>query len=170
MSQAYVPRAPALQRRAAVQADPLGRDGGDWTVAIDGERAVARPGAASAPALKVKAGVADFVRIAGRDLDPGKALLTGRLTSRATWRWRRGWARCSVSRARSEWSSRGYDGGGFAALPATVARLFGVGEGGVALEGLPARADRVLLVLLDAFGWRFFTRHGEHPLLARMRG
>jgi putative sterol carrier protein len=24
-------------------------------------------------------GVADFVRIAGRDLDPGKALLTGRL-------------------------------------------------------------------------------------------
>jgi hypothetical protein len=62
-----------------------------------------------------------------------------------------------------------YDGGGFAALPATVARLFGVGEGGVALEGLPERADRVLLVLLDAFGWRFFTRHAEHPLLARMQ-
>jgi Type I phosphodiesterase / nucleotide pyrophosphatase len=59
--------------------------------------------------------------------------------------------------------------GGFAALPATVARLLGVGEGGVALEGLPARADRVLLVLLDAFGWRFFTRHGDHPLLARMQ-
>lgn len=59
--------------------------------------------------------------------------------------------------------------GGFAALPATVARLFGVGEGGVALEGLPPRADRVLLVLLDAFGWRFFTRHGDHPLLARMQ-
>jgi Type I phosphodiesterase / nucleotide pyrophosphatase len=58
--------------------------------------------------------------------------------------------------------------GGFAALPATVERLLGVGEGGVALAGLPARADRVLLVLLDAFGWRFFTRHGDHPLLARM--
>jgi alkanesulfonate monooxygenase SsuD/methylene tetrahydromethanopterin reductase-like flavin-dependent oxidoreductase (luciferase family) len=51
----------------------------DWTVAIDGERASVRPGPARAPALKVKAGVADFVRIAGRDLDPGKALLTGRL-------------------------------------------------------------------------------------------
>jgi len=62
-----------------------------------------------------------------------------------------------------------YDGGGFAALPATVARLLGVGEGGVALDGLPAHADRVLLVLLDAFGWRFFTRHGDHPLLARMQ-
>jgi hypothetical protein len=59
--------------------------------------------------------------------------------------------------------------GGFAALPATVARLLGVGEGGVALEGVPARADRVLLVLLDAFGWRFFTRHGDHPLLRRMQ-
>jgi len=59
--------------------------------------------------------------------------------------------------------------GGFAALPATVARLLGVGEGGVALEGVPARVDRVLLVLLDAFGWRFFTRHGDHPLLRRMQ-
>jgi len=51
----------------------------DWTVAIDGERAEARPGPANAPKLKVMLGVADFVRIAGRDLDPGKALLTGRL-------------------------------------------------------------------------------------------
>jgi alkanesulfonate monooxygenase SsuD/methylene tetrahydromethanopterin reductase-like flavin-dependent oxidoreductase (luciferase family)/putative sterol carrier protein len=80
MSQAYVPESAGgfsgeLQYR-------LTRSDGtvvDWTVAIDGERAVARPGAASAPALKVKASVADFVRIAGRDLDPGKALLTGRL-------------------------------------------------------------------------------------------
>jgi Type I phosphodiesterase / nucleotide pyrophosphatase len=60
-----------------------------------------------------------------------------------------------------------HDGGGFAALPATVARLLGAGEGGVALHGLPARAQRVVLVLLDAFGWRFFTRHGDHPLLRR---
>ena len=51
----------------------------DWTVALDGECAVVRPGPASAPALKLKLAVADFVRIAGRDLDPGKALLTGRL-------------------------------------------------------------------------------------------
>jgi Type I phosphodiesterase / nucleotide pyrophosphatase len=62
-----------------------------------------------------------------------------------------------------------YDAGGFAALPATVERLLGVGEGGVALEGVPARAERVLLVLLDAFGWRFFVRHGDHPLLQRMQ-
>jgi hypothetical protein len=61
-----------------------------------------------------------------------------------------------------------YDGGGFAALPATVKRLLGLGEGGVALEGVPARAQRVVLVLLDAFGWTFFTRHGDHPLLRRL--
>jgi hypothetical protein len=61
-----------------------------------------------------------------------------------------------------------YDGGGFAALPATVERLLGMGEGGVALDGVPARAQHVVLVLLDAFGWRFFTRHGDHPLLRRL--
>ena len=60
-----------------------------------------------------------------------------------------------------------YDDGGFAALPDTVARLLGVGQGGVALDSVPARARHVVLVLLDAFGWRFFTRHGDHPLLAR---
>jgi hypothetical protein len=60
-----------------------------------------------------------------------------------------------------------HDGGGFAALPATVARLLGVGEGGVPLPGVPG-AQRVVLVLLDAFGWRFFTRHGDHPLLRRL--
>jgi len=61
-----------------------------------------------------------------------------------------------------------YDAGGFAALPATVARLLGGGDGGVPLAGLPERAERVVLVLLDAFGWRFFSDWGEHPLLARM--
>jgi hypothetical protein len=60
-----------------------------------------------------------------------------------------------------------HDGGGFAALPATVTRLLGVGEGGVALDGLPARAQHVVLVLLDAFGWAFFIRHGDHPLMRR---
>jgi alkanesulfonate monooxygenase SsuD/methylene tetrahydromethanopterin reductase-like flavin-dependent oxidoreductase (luciferase family) len=80
MAQAYVPESAGgfcgeLEYR-------LTRSDGtvvDWTVAIDGEHAAARLGPAHAPALKVKAGVADFVRIAGRDLDPGKALLTGRL-------------------------------------------------------------------------------------------
>jgi putative sterol carrier protein len=50
-----------------------------WTVAIAPDRASVRPGEATAPALTMKLGVADFVRIAGRDLDPGKALLTGRM-------------------------------------------------------------------------------------------
>jgi Type I phosphodiesterase / nucleotide pyrophosphatase len=60
-----------------------------------------------------------------------------------------------------------YDAGGFAALPATVERLLGVGEGGVALPGIPV-ARAVVVVLLDGFGWRFFTRHGDHPLLRRV--
>jgi Type I phosphodiesterase / nucleotide pyrophosphatase len=60
-----------------------------------------------------------------------------------------------------------HDDGGFAALPDTVARLLGAGEGGVGLDGLPARARHVVLVLLDAFGWHLFTRHGDHPLLER---
>jgi alkanesulfonate monooxygenase SsuD/methylene tetrahydromethanopterin reductase-like flavin-dependent oxidoreductase (luciferase family) len=51
----------------------------NWTIALDTERAQVRPGVAGAPALKVKLGLADFVRLAGRDLDPGKALLTGRM-------------------------------------------------------------------------------------------
>jgi alkanesulfonate monooxygenase SsuD/methylene tetrahydromethanopterin reductase-like flavin-dependent oxidoreductase (luciferase family) len=50
-----------------------------WTVAIAPDRAIVRPGAAGAPALTMKLGMADFVRLAGRDLDPGKALLTGRM-------------------------------------------------------------------------------------------
>ena len=50
-----------------------------WTVSLGPERASVRPGAASAPALKLKMALVDFVRLAGGDLDPGKALLTGRL-------------------------------------------------------------------------------------------
>ena len=50
-----------------------------WTVTLGPERASVRPGTASAPALTLKLGVVDFVRIAGGDLDPGKALLTGRM-------------------------------------------------------------------------------------------
>jgi putative sterol carrier protein len=50
-----------------------------WTVTVDGEAARARPGTATDPKLKVKLSLADFVRLAGQDLDPVKALLTGRL-------------------------------------------------------------------------------------------
>jgi len=60
----------------------------------------------------------------------------------------------------------------FAALPATIGRLLlGRGTGGLpraALGDAPDRVDRVVLVLLDAFGWRFFVRHADdHPLLRR---
>ena len=60
----------------------------------------------------------------------------------------------------------------FAALPATVERLF-LGSGGglppAALGDAPNRVERVVLVLLDAFGWRFFERYAErHPLLRRV--
>ncbi len=50
-----------------------------WTVTVDGARAIVRPGAADAAKLTMTLSVADFVRIAGRDLDPVKAVLTGRL-------------------------------------------------------------------------------------------
>ena len=50
-----------------------------WTVSVDGGRARARPGASDAAKLTLTLSVADFVRIAGRDLDPVKAVLTGRL-------------------------------------------------------------------------------------------
>ena len=36
-------------------------------------------------------------------------------------------------------------------------------------HALPPRADRVALVYLDAFGWRFLQRHAEHPVFQRAR-
>src|SRR4051794_5351620 len=65
------------------------------------------------------------------------------------------------------------DGYTFAALPVTIERLLlgHAGEPGLpraALGDAPDRAERVVLVLLDAFGWRFFARHADrHPLLRR---
>ncbi len=50
-----------------------------WVVAVDGERAKARPGTASDPRLTVRMALADFARIAGRELDPAEALLLGRM-------------------------------------------------------------------------------------------
>jgi alkanesulfonate monooxygenase SsuD/methylene tetrahydromethanopterin reductase-like flavin-dependent oxidoreductase (luciferase family)/putative sterol carrier protein len=50
-----------------------------WTVEVDGDHAHARAGGAKAPALTVRVGLADFLRISARELDPGKALLAGRL-------------------------------------------------------------------------------------------
>jgi len=50
-----------------------------WLVSVDGHGAGARPGRAAAPALTISMALADFLRLIGRDLDPGKALMTGRM-------------------------------------------------------------------------------------------
>ena len=80
MAQAYEPDK-AAGFSGELQYD-LRRSNGDlvsWTVTLGPERADVRPGTANAPALTLKLGVVDFVRMAGGDLDPGKALLTGRM-------------------------------------------------------------------------------------------
>ena len=46
-----------------------------WVVSVNGARASARPGRAPAPAVTIAMNLADFARLVGRDLDPGKALL-----------------------------------------------------------------------------------------------
>lgn len=57
------------------------RDGGEkpWVVAVAGERATARPGRVADPRLKITIALVDFVRMAAHDLDPGEALMSGRL-------------------------------------------------------------------------------------------
>jgi hypothetical protein len=60
----------------------------------------------------------------------------------------------------------------FAAIPATVERLLTGAPGGLPQaqlgDAMPERADRVAVVLLDAFGMRFVHRHAGHPLLRRL--
>ncbi|WP_445151509.1 LLM class flavin-dependent oxidoreductase [Baekduia sp. Peel2402] len=64
-----------------IQYNLRGEDGEirSWTVTIADDRASARPGASDDPRLAITLSTADFIRIAGRDLDPVKAVLTGRL-------------------------------------------------------------------------------------------
>ena len=80
MAQAYEPDK-AAGFSGELQYDLRRSDGElvSWTVALGPERASVRPGTAAAPALTLKLGLVDFVRLAGGELDPGKALLTGRL-------------------------------------------------------------------------------------------
>jgi putative sterol carrier protein len=59
-------------------ADSRGRER-TWTVSCDASRARAREGAQPDPALTIRLGIADFARLAAGDLDPAKALLSGRL-------------------------------------------------------------------------------------------
>ena len=80
MAQAYEPEH-ANGFAGALQYDLRRGDGRvvQWTVEVGPQQATARPGPAAAPALTLKLTVADFLRMAARDLDAGKALLTGRL-------------------------------------------------------------------------------------------
>jgi hypothetical protein len=50
-----------------------------WTVTCTSTGARAVPASAPDPALTIKLGLADFIRLAGQDLDPAVALLTGRM-------------------------------------------------------------------------------------------
>ena len=70
---------------------------------------------------------------------------------------------------------RAPDPGGrcFDSLPGTVETLLTGTSPLPSLDltahALPPRADRVALVYLDAFGWRFLQRHAEHPVFRRAR-
>jgi putative sterol carrier protein len=50
-----------------------------WTVTCGSAAARAHEGATPDPALTIKLRLADFIRLAGRDLDPAKAVLSGRM-------------------------------------------------------------------------------------------
>ena len=162
----------------------------------DRSRRRARPGPAAAPALTLKLTVADFLRMAARDLDAGQgaahrsARPRGRLLARAAarrdvrpaggaldgGRRRLGRERRRLAAGRSDprWRDR-------AAIGRRVLLRGPAGDRRAAARrwrGRDCRAprsatrrtasERVVLVLLDAFGWRFFTRHADrHPLLRR---
>jgi len=50
-----------------------------WTVTCGPDRASVREGAVPGADLTIKLGVADFLRVAAGELDPAKALLSGRM-------------------------------------------------------------------------------------------
>jgi putative sterol carrier protein len=51
----------------------------NWVVSIGDGAATARPGRAAAPKVTIGMDVADFARLISRELDPGRALMDGRL-------------------------------------------------------------------------------------------
>ena len=50
-----------------------------WTIAVQGDRATARPGYARSPAMAIRASLADFCRLIGEDLDPVGAVYDRRV-------------------------------------------------------------------------------------------
>jgi alkanesulfonate monooxygenase SsuD/methylene tetrahydromethanopterin reductase-like flavin-dependent oxidoreductase (luciferase family)/putative sterol carrier protein len=65
-----------------IQYELTPRNGGSprtWVVTISGRTASARRGRSERPAVTIRMGLADFGRLAARDLDPGQALMAGRL-------------------------------------------------------------------------------------------
>lgn len=71
------------------------------------------------------------------------------------------------------WRLPEHGGRCFDSLPGTVETLL-TGSSPLpslppAAHGLPGRAERVVLVFLDAFGWRFLERHAGHALFRRAR-
>ena len=67
-----------------------------------------------------------------------------------------------------------YERFGFAALPDTIVGLLEQTPAGVPISagtGLDRAYDRIVLVILDAFGWRFFEQYADsHPFLRRIAG
>ncbi len=63
-----------------------------------------------------------------------------------------------------------YESYSFARIPQTITNLLTGGEGpglpGNVLSDLPHRYDRVVLLFVDAFGWRFWEQYrGDLPVL-----
>jgi putative sterol carrier protein len=79
MERRYVPEAaPGLV--GEIQYD-LRRNGAlvPWVVALEGDRARARPGESAEPRLRIGLSVADFVRVGTGELNAAKALIDGRI-------------------------------------------------------------------------------------------
>jgi putative sterol carrier protein len=80
MAQRYVPeRAGGFE--GTIQYRLRASDGRSrlWMVQVDAQRARVNAGKAPNPAVTLELSVVDFLRIAARELDPPKAMMTGRL-------------------------------------------------------------------------------------------
>jgi putative sterol carrier protein len=80
LARAYVPeRSGGFEGELAYELRASDGSVRHWTIAVTRERASARPGHADDPALTLQLPLADVARFAAGELDPGRALLEGRL-------------------------------------------------------------------------------------------